>query len=171
MRVIKARRTQATLVRGEQPAERGVHAQVATPRLGKARDAAVAVAPGPSCLHPWSLPAHRPPSSAPARDAHALRPPLKGPVHSRRVLRLPRPSLRSRLPLGWGWAFAWLSPVSTSGAKRLQSCGGSLLHASGAQTPGRFRARKARGWEFLEGCTLKGPQGVETRVSPGRPGF
>lgn len=103
MRVIKARRAQAALVRGEQSAERGVHAQVATPRLGKARAAAVPVAPGPSSLQPWPLPAHRPPGSAPARDAHALRPPLKGPVHSSRVLRLPRPSLRSRLPLGWGW--------------------------------------------------------------------
>lgn len=171
MRVIKARRAPATLVRGEQPAECGVHAQVATPRLGKARAAAVAVAPGPSCLHLRPLPAHRPPGSAPARDAHALRPPLKGPVHSRRVLRLPRPSLGSRLPLGWGWAFAWLSPVSSSGAKRLQSCGGSLLYASGAQTPERFRARKARGREFLEGSTSRGPQGVETRVWPGRLGF
>ncbi|KAF6351593.1 hypothetical protein mRhiFer1_010111 [Rhinolophus ferrumequinum] len=129
MQVTKPRRALAALVPGEHPAEPGEHAQVAAPRLGKARAATVRVAPGPGCRGPQSLPARRPPGWAPVRAAHALGPPLKGPARSRPVLRLSRPSLRSKLRLGWRGAFTPLSPFSPGTVKLLQSCGGSLQRA------------------------------------------
>lgn len=44
------------------------------------------------CRQPGPQPSRRPPGSSPARAAHALRPPLKGPAHSHRVvLLLPPP--------------------------------------------------------------------------------
>lgn len=118
----KPRRARAVLVPGEQPAERGVHAQVASPRLGEDQATATPAASGPSSCRRGPLPARRPPGATPARAAHALRPPLKGPVRSRRGLRLPQPFLCPQLPLGCRWACAPLSPLSQDAAKPVQSC-------------------------------------------------
>lgn len=129
-RVTKPRRARAALVPGEQPAERGVHAQVKAPQLGEARAAAATPALGPSCRRPRPQLACRPPGSTPARAAHALRPPLKGPAPSRPVVRLPRPSLRSKLSLGCEWAFAPRLPLSQRAPQPVRSCGGSLRRAT-----------------------------------------
>lgn len=104
-----------------------VHAQVAVRGLGEARAAAALVAPGPSCCRLRPLPARRPPGLTPARAAHAFRPPLKGPVRSRRVLSLPRPSLRSRLSLGCGWRSLFSIPPFQGTVKAVRSYGVSFV--------------------------------------------
>lgn len=106
--------------------------------------------------------ARRPPGSAPGRAAHALRPPLKGPVRSPRVLRLSRPSLLSKLPLGWRWVFGPFSLLSAGAVKPCRAAGDVYNVPNGAQTPGRFRAREARGRGFLKGSTSQGPSGCRS---------
>lgn len=129
MRVIKPRRARAALVPGEQLAERGVHTQVAASATrqswGRHRPSHPRAQPPPAA----SLALPPPTRLGSAPRAHALCPPLKGPVRSRLVLRLLLPSLPSKLPLGCGWAFARLLPLSPGAVKLVRSRGRSLQYA------------------------------------------
>ena len=147
----KPRRTRAALVPGEQPAERGVHAQVAAPRLGE--DQATTTPPPRDPAAAGGV--HCRPAAHPARLWPAPRmrsvPPLKGQCVPSGASVSRSHSSDPSYPLDAGGLALPSHPSLRTPRSRCRAAGEVRNVPNREQTPRRFRARKARGREFPEG--------------------